>query len=54
MAKSEKRIKFGLKCVDCGERNYSTMKNKQNSAEKLNLNKYCPRCHKHTSHKEVK
>lgn len=54
MAKSEKRIKFGLKCSDCNEKNYSTYKNKQNSAEKLSLKKYCSRCHKHTIHKEVK
>ncbi len=54
MAKSDKRIKIGLKCPDCAEKNYSTYKNKQNTADKLNLNKYCPRCRKHSVHKEVK
>ncbi|HNX96847.1 MAG TPA: 50S ribosomal protein L33 [Candidatus Aminicenantes bacterium] len=54
MAKSEKRIIFGLKCPECNEKNYTTTKNKQNSTEKLNLKKYCPRCAKHTLHKEVK
>jgi large subunit ribosomal protein L33 len=54
MAKSEKRIKVGMKCSDCSEKNYSTYKNKQNTADKMNFNKYCPRCRKHTPHKEVK
>lgn len=54
MAKNEKRINVGLKCSDCSEKNYSTTKNKQNTTEKLNLQKYCSRCSKHTLHKEVK
>jgi len=54
MAKSDKRLKLGLKCPSCGEKNYSTTKNKQNTADKLSLNKYCPRCQKHSLHKEVK
>ena len=54
MAKSDKRIKLQLKCTVCNEKNYSTFKNKINTTDKLNLNKYCPRCRKHTPHKEVK
>jgi len=54
MAKSDKRVKVGMKCSDCSEKNYSTMKNKQNTADKMNFNKYCSRCRKHTLHKEVK
>jgi large subunit ribosomal protein L33 len=54
MAKSEKRVKIHLKCSDCSEKNYSSYKNKTNTTEKLNLSKYCPRCKKHTAHKEVK
>jgi large subunit ribosomal protein L33 len=54
MAKSDKRVKVGMKCPDCSEKNYSTYKNKQNTADKMNFNKYCPRCRKHTLHKEVK
>ena len=54
MAKSEKRVKLNLKCSECNRKNYSTVKNKANSAEKLNLNKYCPFDRKHTLHKEVK
>jgi large subunit ribosomal protein L33 len=43
-----------LQCTECKERNYSTVKNKKNTAEKLELNKYCSRCRKHTKHKETK
>jgi len=54
MAKSDKRIKVQLKCSVCDRKNYSTMKNKQNTTEKLKLKKYCPWDRKHTLHKEVK
>ncbi len=48
------RIILLLQCTECKERNYSTMKNKKNTAEKLELSKYCSRCRKHTVHKETK
>ncbi|MCI0526621.1 MAG: 50S ribosomal protein L33 [Nitrospira sp.] len=43
-----------LACNDCKERNYSTVKNKRNTPDRLELKKYCKRCRKHTAHKEVK
>ena len=43
-----------LACEDCKERNYTTTKNKKNIKERLELNKYCPTCKKHTTHKETK
>ncbi len=43
-----------LACEDCKERNYTTTKNKKNIKERLELNKYCPVCKKHTVHKETK
>ena len=43
-----------LACEDCKERNYTTTKNKKNIKERLELNKYCPRCRKTTAHKETK
>ncbi len=43
-----------LQCTECKDKNYSTMKNKKNTTEKLNLNKYCRNCRKHTAHKETK
>lgn len=48
------KIKVGLKCVECGEINYTTTKNSKTMTEKLELKKYCPRLKKHTVHKEVK
>jgi large subunit ribosomal protein L33 len=43
-----------MACIDCKERNYSTMKNKRNTPDRLELKKYCKRCRKQTQHKEVK
>jgi large subunit ribosomal protein L33 len=43
-----------MACTDCKERNYSTMKNKRNTPDRLELKKYCKRCRKHKQHKEVK
>ena len=36
-----------LACEDCKERNYTTVKNKKNIKERLELSKYCPKCKKH-------
>ena len=38
----------------CEERNYTTVKNKKNTKDRLELSKYCPSCKKHTTHKETK
>ena len=51
--KGEHRITVGLVCTVCKNRNYVTTKNKMNTAEKLNLPKYCNRCKKKTEHKET-
>jgi large subunit ribosomal protein L33 len=48
------RIILLLQCPECKRRNYSTMKNKKNTTEKLVLKKYCRHCRKHTEHKETK
>ncbi len=48
------RTKLRLQCTECKEKNYSTTKNKQTMKDKLELKKYCPRCQKHTLHKETK
>lgn len=53
MAK-EDRIKILLECPECGNRFYSTTKNRRNTRDKLKLKKYCKYCKKHTEHKEVK
>lgn len=51
MAKDNKII---LVCSECLSRNYSTTLNKQNHRERLEINKYCKQCGKHTLHKETK
>jgi large subunit ribosomal protein L33 len=48
------RIKIGLKCVECGDINYTTWKNPKTHSEKFEVTKFCPRLNKHTLHKEVK
>ncbi len=48
------RVKITLACQECKQRNYDTMKNKKNDPERLELNKYCKFCKKHTVHKETK
>jgi large subunit ribosomal protein L33 len=48
------RIIILLQCTECKRRNYSTMKNKKNTTDKLELKKYCRHCRKHTAHKETK
>ena len=43
-----------LQCPECKRRNYSTVKNKKNDPDSLELRKYCRWCRKHTAHKETK
>lgn len=52
MAKKEQRLLLALVCTVCKSQNYVTNRNKINTPEKLALKKYCPRCKKHTPHKE--
>ncbi|MFC2034472.1 50S ribosomal protein L33 [Chloroflexota bacterium] len=52
--KSESRIIIHLACTECKERTYTTTKNRRNSPNRLEINKYCPRCHIHNLHKEIK
>ncbi len=54
MAKKAARIIITLACTECKERNYTTEKNKVNDPGRLELKKYCPRCHRHTLHREVR
>ena len=48
------RVKITLACSECKQRNYNTMKNKKNDPDRLEMNKYCKFCKKHTLHKETK
>lgn len=51
---AEMRVKVTLACTECKQRNYDTMKNKKNDPDRLEMNKYCRFCRKHTLHKETK
>ena len=46
---SDKRVKVTLACSECKQR-----KNKKNDPDRLEMNKYCRFCKKHTSHKETR
>ncbi|MBI4757456.1 MAG: 50S ribosomal protein L33 [Chloroflexi bacterium] len=54
MAKKADRIIITLACTKCKERNYTTTKNKRNDPDRMELDKYCPRCRVHTPHRETK
>ena len=54
MAKAENRPVIQLACTECKDRSYSTTKNKKNDPNRIELRKYCPRCRKHTLHREAK
>ena len=48
------REKVILVCEECFSRNYITEKNKLNTTTRVVVKKYCPKCNKHTLHKETK
>jgi len=43
-----------LRCSVCKSENYSTEKNKRNTPDKLELNKFCKKCRKSTLHQQKK
>ena len=52
--KGEARELVTLKCSVCKSENYRVSKNKKNTTERLELNKFCPKCKTTTTHKEKK
>ncbi len=48
------RVKVTLACTECKQRNYSSIKNKKNDPDRMEIEKYCKFCRKHTTHKETK
>ena len=48
------RPKIILACSECKERNYITKKNRRNTPDRLELQKFCPRCRKSTLHRETR
>ncbi|MCR4312163.1 MAG: 50S ribosomal protein L33 [Candidatus Uhrbacteria bacterium] len=43
-----------LECTACKQINYRSHKNKKILKDRLELNKFCTTCKKHTAHKETK
>lgn len=54
MAKVGNRQGKTLVCSICKDKNYRTTKNIKNTTERIEINKFCPKCGKHTPHKEEK
>ena len=48
------RTRVTLACQECKQRNYTTMKNKQHTPDRIEMMKYCKFCKAHTLHKESK
>ena len=53
MAKGD-RIIIHLACTECRERTYTSSKNRRNDPERLELNKFCPRCRVVRMHRETR
>jgi len=55
MAKKGNRLKtLVLECSICGSRNHITERSNIQPVKKLEIKKHCPKCRKHTVHKESK
>lgn len=52
--KTEARVIIHLACTECRERTYTTMKNRRNDPDRLELRKFCPRCRGHRPHRETR
>ncbi|MBA9027070.1 MULTISPECIES: 50S ribosomal protein L33 [Bacillaceae] len=48
------RVSITLACIETGDRNYITTKNKRNNPDRIELKKYCPRLKRVTLHRETK
>jgi len=48
------RVDIWLVCGECSARNYRGTRKSGPSMKKLQLRKFCPKCRKHTTHKERK
>ena len=48
------RPKITMACAECKHRNYITKKNRRNDPDRMELNKFCRRCRKHTAHRETR
>lgn len=54
MGKAAKDNQIKFECTDCHMVNYFSRKNKKQIKERLEIQKFCKKCGKHTAHKETK
>ncbi len=47
------RVTVSLACTECETRNYRTSRKRETKGQ-LAFKKFCPRCKKHTVHRETK
>ena len=47
------RVQVTLACSECDGRNYRTTRKPEHKGQ-IELKKHCPRCNKHTIHRETK
>jgi large subunit ribosomal protein L33 len=52
--KNDNRSDITMKCTECGFELRPTSKNKKNTADRLEIKKYCPKCRKSVVAKEKK
>ena len=48
------RAGITMRCTECKMENYITKINKKTQVDKLEMNKFCPKCNVQTNHKEKK
>jgi large subunit ribosomal protein L33 len=48
------RIAVTMACQECKRRNYQSNKSRRNTPDRIELQKYCRWCGKHTAHKETR
>ena len=53
-AKAGNRSYVDLVCTECKRANYTVSKNKKNTPDRLELNRYCPKCRKTVIAREKK
>jgi large subunit ribosomal protein L33 len=48
------RVIVTMACTECKRRNYTTEKSKTTDPDRIEFNKYCKWCRKHTLHRETR
>ncbi|MDD3393694.1 MAG: 50S ribosomal protein L33 [Clostridia bacterium] len=51
---TDKKNFVTLACSECNARNYTARKPQTQKAERMETMKHCPKCNKHTLHRETK